>query len=153
MWVDATVAAGLLSDPKQSKVADKVGFAQAPIEQWPKGANWLWAWALAIPTGVQDAKDAPRLHRLGDLEGLHQAGRPRRTAGSHVPPGTRKSTYDNPAYQKAAPFADARAEGDRDRRSDRHDRNPKPYVGVQFVGDPGVPGASAPRSGRWSRRR
>src|SRR5450631_2759061 len=30
MWIDATVAASLVSDPKATKVADKVGYAQAP---------------------------------------------------------------------------------------------------------------------------
>ena len=30
IWIDATVAAGLVTDPKQSKVADKVGFSLAP---------------------------------------------------------------------------------------------------------------------------
>ncbi|HYX91802.1 MAG TPA: sugar ABC transporter substrate-binding protein, partial [Myxococcaceae bacterium] len=31
MWIDATVAAGYLANPKESKVADKVAFAPAPI--------------------------------------------------------------------------------------------------------------------------
>ena len=30
MWIDATIAASFITDPKQSKVADKVAFAQAP---------------------------------------------------------------------------------------------------------------------------
>src|ERR1044071_3996613 len=30
MWIDATVAAGFVTDPKESKVADKVGYALAP---------------------------------------------------------------------------------------------------------------------------
>ena len=32
MWIDATIAASFISDPKQSKVADKVAFAQAPTD-------------------------------------------------------------------------------------------------------------------------
>src|SRR6202047_3263308 len=32
MWIDATVAGGMLEDPKQSKVVGKMGYAQAPIE-------------------------------------------------------------------------------------------------------------------------
>ncbi len=43
MWVDATIAASFISDPKQSKVADKVAFAAAPVAVTPKGANWLWS--------------------------------------------------------------------------------------------------------------
>ena len=30
MWIDATIAASFVTDPKQSKVADKVAFAQSP---------------------------------------------------------------------------------------------------------------------------
>lgn len=51
MWIDATIAASFISDPKQSKVADKVAFAQAPIAVTNRGANWLWAWSLAVPAG------------------------------------------------------------------------------------------------------
>ena len=51
MWIDATVAAGFVTDPKQSKVADKVGFALAPNDGLGKNANWLWSWALAVPAG------------------------------------------------------------------------------------------------------
>ena len=58
MWVDATIAASFISDPKQSKVADKVAFAQAPTMVTPKGANWLWAWALAVPAGSQKVEAA-----------------------------------------------------------------------------------------------
>src|SRR5450755_103283 len=60
MWVDATIAASFISDPKQSSVADKVAFAQAPTAVTPKGANWLWAWALAIPAGSQKVDAAQK---------------------------------------------------------------------------------------------
>jgi len=49
MWIDATVAASFVTDPKQSRVADNVGFALAPNNGLGKNANWLWAWNLAIP--------------------------------------------------------------------------------------------------------
>ena len=39
MWVDATIAASFVSDPKQSKVADQMAFAQAPMQVTAKGAN------------------------------------------------------------------------------------------------------------------
>ena len=54
MWIDATVAASFVTNPDDSTVADKVGFALAPnSEGVDKRANWLWAWALAIPAGTQ----------------------------------------------------------------------------------------------------
>ena len=52
MWIDATVAAGLLSNPEVSQVADQVGFAAAPVASYPNGSNWLWAWSLAIPRDI-----------------------------------------------------------------------------------------------------
>ena len=36
VWIDATVAAGFVTDPKQSKVADNVGFALARTTGWAK---------------------------------------------------------------------------------------------------------------------
>ena len=55
MWIDATVAAGFVSDPKNSQVADKVGFAPAPIAKVPNGTHWFWAWALAVPKSSHKA--------------------------------------------------------------------------------------------------
>ena len=60
MWIDATVAAGFVTDPKQSKVADKVGFALAPDNGLGKRANWLWAWSLAVPAGSSKAEAAEK---------------------------------------------------------------------------------------------
>jgi len=60
MWIDATIAASFITDPKQSKVADKVAFAQGPYAVTQKGANWLWAWALAIPAGTKNAAAAQK---------------------------------------------------------------------------------------------
>ena len=46
MWIDATVAASFVTNPKDSKVADQVGFTEAPCAVTCTGANWLWAWNL-----------------------------------------------------------------------------------------------------------
>ena len=43
MWIDATVAASFVTNPDQSKVHDKMAFAQAPCAVTCKGSNWLWA--------------------------------------------------------------------------------------------------------------
>jgi sorbitol/mannitol transport system substrate-binding protein len=58
MWNDATVAAGLLFDPKRSKVDDKLGIAAKPVETWDKGGSWLWAWSLGIPLSSENADEA-----------------------------------------------------------------------------------------------
>ena len=135
MWIDATVAAGMLFNPAQSQVADKLGFAQAPVEKHPKGANWLWSWALAIPTS-SDAKDAAKtfvawatskdyIELVGESEGWVA-----------VPPGTRTSTYERTEYQKAAPFAGAVLQAIETADPIETTAEPKPYSGVQYVGIP-----------------
>jgi len=45
-----TIAASFVNDPKQSKVGWSVGFRSSPIAVTEKGANWLWAWSLGIPS-------------------------------------------------------------------------------------------------------
>ena len=58
MWIDATVAASFVTNPKESKVADKVGFALAPDNGLGKRGNWLWAWSLAVPAGSEKVEAA-----------------------------------------------------------------------------------------------
>ena len=60
MWIDATVAASFVTNPKDSRVADKVGFALAPNAGLGKNANWLWAWNLAIPAGSKKTAAAEK---------------------------------------------------------------------------------------------
>src|SRR4029450_10083283 len=60
MWIDATVAASMVTNPKESSVADKVAFALAPNTGKGKNANWLWAWSLAIPGGSQKVEAAEK---------------------------------------------------------------------------------------------
>src|SRR5690606_32056075 len=58
MWLDATVAASFVSDPKESRIADKVSFATAPDTGLGKTTGWLWAWTLAIPASSTKADKA-----------------------------------------------------------------------------------------------
>ena len=106
MWVDATIAASFITDPKQSKVADKVAFAQAPSEVTTKGANWLWAWALAVPASTKNAVAAQKFVNWATSK-QYIALVAQQEGWAHVPTGTRKSTYANPDFQKAAVFAAA----------------------------------------------
>ena len=132
MWIDATSAAGRVSNPKSSEVADKVGFAVAPTAVVPNGSAWAWSWALAIPTSTKKeaaAKDFVRwatskdyVKLVGETEGWVAA-----------PPGTRKSTYDNPDYQKAAPFAPIVLNAIMVADPNHATKDPVPYTGVQFV--------------------
>jgi sorbitol/mannitol transport system substrate-binding protein len=135
MWVDATVAAGMLFNPAQSQVADKLGFAQAPVDQHPKGSNWLWSWALGIPA-TSDAKDAAKtfviwatskdyIELVGESEGWVA-----------VPPGTRTSTYERAEYEEAAPFAGFVLKAIETADPVDTTAEPKPYSGVQYAGIP-----------------
>ena len=60
MWIDATVAAVFVTDAKDSKVADKVGFALAPDNGLGKRGNWLWAWSLGGASGTNKAEAAEK---------------------------------------------------------------------------------------------
>jgi len=50
-----------------------------------------------------------------------------------APPGTRKSTYENTEYQKAAPFADMVYKSLMSADPTKPTMDPVPYVGIQFV--------------------
>src|SRR5450631_3875155 len=135
MWIDATIAASFITDPKQSKVADKVAFAQGPYSVTQKGANWLWAWELAIPAGTKNADAAQKfINWATSKEYIALVAKEKGWAS--VPTGTRKSTYANPAFQKAAKFADAEKKAI-DSANPNDSTLPKsPYVGVQFAAIP-----------------
>ena len=135
MWIDATSAAGKLEDPAQSQVAGEIGFVKAPIDVTTHGAAWLWAWSLAIPSTSRNAAAAKSFIEWAtsksyvDLVG--------KTDGwVDVPPGTRRSTYDNPNYQKAAPFAAPAVAAILSADPLHPTLNPVPYTGVQFVAIP-----------------
>ena len=135
MWIDATIAASFISDPKQSKVADKVAFAQAPTALTPKGANWLWAWSLAIPAGSKKVDAAQKFINWATSKDYIQLVAKEKGWAS-VPTGTRKSTYANPEFQKAAKFA-AAEKAAIDSANPNDSTLPKsPYVGVQFAAIP-----------------
>lgn len=135
MWVDATIAASFISDPKQSKVADKVAFAQAPVAVTPKGANWLWSWNLAIP--ASSTKDAAAQAFIKWATSKDYVNLVAKEQGwGAVPTGTRKSTYANAEFQKVARFAAAEKKAI-DSANPNDSTLPKsPYVGVQYAAIP-----------------
>lgn len=135
MWIDATSAAGRVYDPKQSQVADKIAFTRAPIAETASGSSWSWSWNLAIPATTQKAEVAKSFLKwatskdyvklVGESEGWVA-----------VPPGTRKSTYALPEYQKAAPFAETVLQAILSADPSKPTKDPVPYTGVQFVAIP-----------------
>jgi sorbitol/mannitol transport system substrate-binding protein len=136
MWIDATIAASFITDPTQSRVADKVAFAQGPYQVTQKGANWLWAWALAIPAGTKNADAAQKFINWATSKDYIALVAKDKGTWAAVPTGTRKSTYANPEFVKAAKFADAEKKAI-DSANPNDSTLPKsPYVGVQFAAIP-----------------
>lgn len=134
IWIDATVAAGYLADPEQNPLAHTVGFAQAPMGTTTKGSRWLWAWALAIPSDIKAAQTEAAqafvawatsrayIERVAALRGW-----------GLVPSGTRASTYANPHFQRAAPWAQHELEAILTANPRDATLPPSPYLGVQFA--------------------
>lgn len=135
MWIDATVAASFVTNPKDSKVADKVGFALAPNNGLGKNANWLWAWSLAVPAGSQKSAAAEKFIAWATGKGYLDLVASKE-GWANVPPGTRSSLYANPEYQKAAPFAKMTLDSINSADPTNPTVKPVPYVGVQFVAIP-----------------
>ncbi|MBD8067335.1 sugar ABC transporter substrate-binding protein [Devosia sp. PTR5] len=135
MWMDATVAASFVTNPDDSTVADKVGFALAPDTGLGKRANWLWAWSLAIPASSQNADAAEQfIGWATDKAYLETVAA--QEGWANVPPGTRISLYENPEYQAAAPFAEMTLGSIYAADPTQPSVKPVPYVGVQFVAIP-----------------
>lgn len=135
MWIDATSGAGFIFDKTSSTVYNKTAFAPAPIEKTPNGSHWFWAWALAIPKTSHNVAAAKSFlawatsQQYIDLVG--------KTDGwTVVPPGTRATTYANPDYIKAAPFAKTVEEAIRTADLAHPTMDPVPYTGIQYVAIP-----------------
>ena len=135
MWIDATIAASFVTDPKQSKVADKIAFAQSPIAVTKRGANWLWAWALGIPAGTKQAADAKTFIEWATSKEYIELVASKNGWAS-VPTGTRASTYANKNFTDAAVFASAELKAIMSADPDNSTQEPTPYTGVQFAAIP-----------------
>jgi ABC-type glycerol-3-phosphate transport system substrate-binding protein len=135
MWIDATSAAGSLYSRSESQVADVTGFTAAPIQATPHGANWFWSWALGIPATskrIDAAKSFLEWATSKDyvtMVGVTQGW-------TLAPPGTRASTYENPGYQKAAPFAAQVRQAILTADLNHPTAQPVPYTGIQYVAIP-----------------
>ncbi len=134
MWIDATVAASFVTNPTDSTVADKVGFALAPDTGKGKRANWLWAWALAIPAGT-DAEEAAKKFVAWATSKDYLALVAEKEGWANVPPGSRTSLYENAEYQKV-PFAAMTLESIKAADPNNPTVGDVPYVGIQYVAIP-----------------
>ncbi|KVT54954.1 ABC transporter substrate-binding protein [Burkholderia ubonensis] len=135
MWIDATVAAGILYNKQQSQVSDKIGYAAAPVEATPKGSHWLWAWALAIPK-TSKQQDAAKKFIAWATSKQYVELVAKDEGWASVPPGTRTSTYQRAEYKAAAPFSDFVLKAIETADPNDPSARKVPYTGVQYVGIP-----------------
>ena len=134
MWIDATVAASFVTNPDDSTVADKVGFALAPGTGKGKRGNWLWAWALAIPAGTDNEGAAKEFIEWATSKAYIELVASEE-GWANVPPGARVSLYENPNY-KDIPFAEMTLKSIQSADPIEPTVDPVPYQGVQFVAIP-----------------
>lgn len=129
MWVDATVAAGFLAG---SEAGPDMAYALAPQGPVAKGNAWLWSWNLAIPSS-SDAQEAAFEFLTWATSKEYIALVAQEKGWAAVPPGTRTSTYQNPDYQAAAPFAPLVLQAIQNADPTDATANPQIAPGVQFV--------------------
>ncbi len=135
MFYDATSFGGVLETPSTSKIAGNVGYVYAPTAVTTNGSHWLWAWSLGLVNSSKNKDAAFKFITWAtSSQYLTLAGQ---TFGwANVPPGTRTSLYQNPNYQKAAPFAQITLDSINSATPNQPTLDPVPYHGVQYVGIP-----------------
>ena len=149
MWIDATVAASFVTNPNDSTVADKVGFALAPnSEGVDKRANWLWAWALAVPAGSQKIDAAKEFIEWATSKEYIELVAAKE-GWANVPPGARTSLYETPEYQEV-PFAKMTLDSIKAADPNNPTVKPVPYIGIQFVAIPEFAGIATEVSQEFS---
>ena len=148
MWIDATVAASFVTNPKDSTVADHVGFALAPDNGMGVRSNWLWAWALAIPAGTQKEAAAKEFIEWATSNSYIELVAANE-GWANVPPGARTSLYENPNY-KDIPFAKMTLESILSADPLNSTVDPSPYVGIQFAAIPEFAGIATDVSQEFS---
>ncbi|MGD3111395.1 ABC transporter substrate-binding protein [Streptomyces sp. YGL11-2] len=142
MWYDSTAAAGSL-EAADSPLKGKIGYAPAPVEKTTAdttgrttGSGWLYTWAWGVRKTSARPDDAWRF--LSWASGKQYQQLVGRTSGwANVPAGTRASTYVNPEYRAAASaFADVARKAITSTDPRNPGRQPRPTIGIQFVGIP-----------------
>ncbi len=134
MWYDASSGAGPLVGSEGTQVKGKIGYALAPTAK-KKNTTWFWAWALAIEASSKN-KDAAFqfLTWATSKEYIRMVGK--NIGWENVPPGTRKSTYENNEYREAADFAQITYDSILNADYDKPTLEPVPYRGIQYVSIP-----------------
>lgn len=118
-----------------SSVKGKVGYVAAPHDT-TQNAGWLWTWAWGVEKASKHQDAAWKfISWASSKEYQKQVGEA--LGWSQVPGGSRQSLYDNPDYQKAAPWYQQEYNAVKDSADPKNPGvAPRPYTGVQFIGIP-----------------
>lgn len=135
MWYDSTAAVSSLESPDTSRIAGRVGYLPAP--KMAKGGNgWLYTWALGIPAKSQRTDDAWKFVSWMTSK-KYISGVADKLGASRVPPGSRMSTYEIPAYKElSSTFASQTLNSMLAADQSHPTLKPVPYTGVQFLAIP-----------------
>lgn len=135
IWVDATVGASILQDPKSSKVVDQIGYALAPTQGSSNGSAWLWASGIGIVASSKHQKEAFKFMTWATSKEYIKL-----VAAKYgvvrMPPGTRYSTYKDPDYLKVAPFAEETLKAIESADLTHPAKDQVPYTGTAHVDIP-----------------
>ncbi len=135
MWYDATSAVSVIEDPQTSKVAGKSGYAWAPSQDG-RPSGWLYTWSLAIPATCPNKQNAwDFVAWMTSKSYIHTVGS--KLGWSHVPPGSRFSSYQIPQYKKlSSVYGPLTLQSINATNSAHPCAKPVPYTGVQFLDIP-----------------
>jgi sorbitol/mannitol transport system substrate-binding protein len=135
MWYDATSAVSTIEDPASSKVAGKNGYAWAPTQDG-RPSGWLYTWSLAVPATSSDKQAAwDFIAWMTSKSYIKTVGT--KLGWSHVPPGSRFSSYQIPQYKKlSAVYGPLTLQSINATDSAHPTLKPVPYTGVQFLDIP-----------------
>jgi sorbitol/mannitol transport system substrate-binding protein len=137
MWYDATSAAGSL-EAADSPVRGKIGYAPAPVVK-TDSSGWLYAWAWGIQQASEKKDDAWKFVSWASSKEYEELVGTE-LGWSRVPAGKRASTYENPRYvQEAAAFAEPTRSAIESADPTDPGVQPRPAIGIQFVGIPEFP--------------
>jgi len=132
MWIDSTVAGSFVTNAKTSAVSQKTAFAFAPNAGLGKSANWLFSWGLAVPAGSRKSETAQEFIAWASSPEYRKLVA-KKYGWASVPPGTSKSLYADPQYQKEVPFSKATLMAIEAADPIHPTLKPVPYTGIQFA--------------------
>jgi sorbitol/mannitol transport system substrate-binding protein len=135
IWYDATSAVSVIENPASSEVAGRNGYAWAPSQDG-RPSGWLYTWSLAIPSACPHKQAAwDFISWVTSKSYIATVGE--KLGWSHVPPGSRFSSYQIPQYKKLSAAYGALTLASINATDSAHPTlDPVPYTGIGFLDIP-----------------